>query len=80
MLAIVGELLSWSVDAGFVPALPLYHGDIELDSVGVSTKNHFAIFHGWRTYLQDKSTCARTSTENVGGLIREGERICGTVR
>jgi len=38
-LAIVGEFLSWSVDAGFVLALPLHHGDLELDSVGVSAKN-----------------------------------------
>ena len=31
-------------------------------------------------YLRDKNTCARTSTENVGGLMREGGRICGTLR
>jgi len=43
MLAIVSEFLSWSVDAGFVLALPLHHGDLELDSVGVSTKDRFAI-------------------------------------
>jgi len=35
-VAIVGEFLSCSVDAGFVLALPLYHGDLELDSVGVA--------------------------------------------
>ena len=29
----------WSVDAGFVLVLPLHHGDLELDSVGVSTKD-----------------------------------------
>ena len=40
-LAIVGEFLSCSVDAGFVLGLPLHHGD--LDSVGVSTKDHVAI-------------------------------------
>ena len=46
--AIVGEFLSWSVDAGFILALPLHHGDLELDSVGVSTKDHVAILaeHG----------------------------------
>ena len=27
---------------------------------------------GGGAYLQDKNTCARTSTENVGGLICEG--------
>jgi len=26
------------MDAGFVFVLPLHHGDLELDSVGVSTK------------------------------------------
>jgi len=31
------------VDAGFILVLPLHHGDLELDSVGVSTKNHVAI-------------------------------------
>ena len=31
-------------------------------------------------YLRDKNTCARTLTENVGELIREGGRICGTLR
>ena len=59
MLAIVGKFLSWSVDAGFVLALPLHHGDLELDSVGVSTKDRGA-------YLRERNTCARTSTENVG--------------
>ena len=46
-LAIVGEFLSWSVDAGFVLALPLHHGDLELDSVGVLTKDHVAILIAW---------------------------------
>ena len=36
MLVIVSESLSCSVDAGFVLALPLYHRDLELDSVGVA--------------------------------------------
>ena len=36
MLVIVGEFLSCSMDAGFVLALPLHHGDLELDSVGVA--------------------------------------------
>jgi len=35
-LAIVGEFLSCSVDAGFVLVLPLHHRDLELDSVGVA--------------------------------------------
>ena len=40
---IVGKFLSCSMDAGFVLALPLHHGDFELDSVGVSTKDHVAV-------------------------------------
>ena len=43
-LAIVGKFLIWSVDAGFVLALPLHHGDLELDSEGVSMK---AILVAW---------------------------------
>ena len=35
-LAIVGEFLNCSVDAGFVLVLPLHHRDLELDSVGVA--------------------------------------------
>ena len=59
-LAIIGEFLSWSVDAGFILVLPLHHRDLELDSVGVSMKDRGA-------YLRERNTCARTSTENVGG-------------
>ena len=44
-LAIVGEFLSCSVDTGFILALPLHHGD--LDSVGVSMKDHVAVFVAW---------------------------------
>ena len=47
MDTIIGEFLSWSVDAGFVVAFPLHHGDLELDSVGVSTKDHVAILVTW---------------------------------
>jgi len=42
MLAIVGEFPSYSVDAGFILALPLHQGD--LDSVGISMKDHVAIW------------------------------------
>ena len=41
-VVIVGEFPSYSVDAGFVLALPLHHGD--LDSVGISMKDHVAIW------------------------------------
>ena len=44
MLAIVSKFLSWSVNAGFVLPLPLHHGGLELDSVGVLTK---AILVAW---------------------------------
>ena len=43
MLAIDGEFLSCSVDAGFVLALPLHHRDLELDSIGVLTKSYLKI-------------------------------------
>jgi len=52
--ALHGFVLSMScsidttVDAGFVLALPLHHRDLELDSVGVLTKDHVATFVlGW---------------------------------
>ena len=32
------EMFSGSVDAGFVLALPFYHGDLEPDCIGVSTR------------------------------------------
>jgi len=71
MLAIHGEFLSCSVDTGFILAFPLHHGDLELDSVGVSTKDHVAIFgsmaiYGWGAYVRDENTYARTLAENVG--------------
>ena len=51
------------MDASFILVLPLHHGDLELDSIGVSTKNHVAICHGWGA----KNACASISTENLGG-------------
>ena len=80
MRSIVGEFLSWSVDVGFLLVLPLHHGDLELDSVRVSTKSYVAICHGgWGGYLRDKNTCARTSIENVGrgGLYVKGGVYAG---
>ena len=57
-LAIIGKFLSCSVDADF------HHGDLDLDSVGVSMKDDVAILVAWPqlggAYLQDKNTCART--------------------
>jgi len=57
MLAIDSEFLSCSVDVGFVLALPLHHGDLELDSVGVLTKSYLKIIF--------------VSMAMVGGPIRE---------
>ena len=61
-LAIVGKFLRCSVDAGFVLALPLHHGDLELDSVGV------AILVAW-PWLGGNSTSALAvvSSPAVGG-------------
>jgi len=42
-LAIDGKFLSCSVNAGFILALPLHHGDLELDSVGVSMKSYLKL-------------------------------------
>ena len=44
---IVGGFLNRSVDTGFVLALPFHHGDLELDSVRLSTKDHVAILVAW---------------------------------
>jgi len=84
MLAINGEILSCSVDAGFVLALPLHHGDLELDSVGVLAKSYLKILlllwyhgHGLGAYLRGENSCARTTCR---GLICEGGHICGTLR
>ena len=43
MLVIDGEFLRCSVGIGFILALPPHHGDLELDSVGVSTKSYLKI-------------------------------------
>ena len=76
-LVIVGELLSWSVDAGFVRALllPWRHWTWQCRSFN---EKSFAMVGG--AYLRDKSTCARTSTGNVGGAYMRRGRICGTLR
>ena len=35
------------MDTGFVLALPFHRGDLELDRVGLSTKDHAAILVAW---------------------------------
>ena len=59
------------MDAGFVLALPFHHGDLEPDCVEVSTRG---------AYARDKNTSARLCAKNARGLMREGGRICGTLR
>ena len=52
------DLLSSSVDAGFVLALPFYHGDFEPDCVGVPTGG---LMRGI------KNTSARLCAKNAEG-------------
>ena len=54
--------LSGSVDAGFILALPVHHGDLEPDCVGVSTRKG----GGW-AYVRDENTSVRLCTKNAGG-------------
>jgi len=50
------------VDTGFILASPLHHRDLELDSVGVSTKSYLKIMLlfgsmaicGWKAYSKIK--------------------------
>ena len=59
------EMLSSSVDAGFVLALQFHHGDLEPDCVGVSTR-------GGEAYARDKNTSARLCAKNAGGAYVQG--------
>ena len=65
--------LSGSVDAGFVLALPFHHGDLEPDCVEVSTRG--GLMRGMKIPLHDFALKMQG-----GGLMREGGRICGTLR
>ena len=71
-LAIDREMFSGSVDAGFVLALPLHHGGVEPDSVGVSTEGG--------AYVRDKIPLQDFALKMQGRLMRERGRICGTLR
>ena len=51
-------MFSGSVDAGFVLALLLHHGDLEPDCVGASTRG---------AYVRDENTSARLCAKNAGG-------------
>ena len=66
------EMLSGSVDACFVLALPFQPGDFEPDCVSFD--------EGGGAYVQDKNTSARLCAKNAGGAYAQGERICGTLR
>ena len=72
-LAIVGEFLNCSVDAGFVLALPLHHRDLELDSVGV------AILVAWLWlgrgggeggYFRDQNTDRRVCRQLTNAFVK----------
>ena len=74
-VAIITEFLSWSVDAGFILALPFHHGDFELDGVGVSMKDHVAILVAW-PWLEGPICEIKCR----GGYTRRGGHICGMLR
>ena len=44
-------MFSGSVDAGFIPALPFHHRELEADYVGV--------LMGWGAYVWDENTFMR---------------------
>ena len=60
------------MDAGFVLALPFHHGDLEPDCVEVSMRG--GLMRGIKIPLYD------FALKMQGGLMREGGRICGTLR
>ena len=63
------------MDAGFVLALPFHHGDLEPDCVEVSTRGGGGgLMRGIKIPLHD------FALKMQGGLMREGGRICGTLR
>ena len=64
--------LSGSVDAGFVPALPFHHGYLEPDFV--ERRGGGGLKRGIKIPLHD------FALKMQGGLMREGGRICGTLR
>ena len=59
------------MDVGFVLALPFHHGDLEPDCVEVSTRG---LMRGIKIPLHD------FALKMQGGLMREGGRICETLR
>ena len=67
-------MFSCSVYAVFILALPLHHGDLEPDYVGVSTGG--GLLCGIKIPLQD------FALKMQGSLMREGGGgcICGTLR
>ena len=63
------------MDAGFFLALPFHHGDLEPDCVEVSTRGG-GLMRGIKIPLHDFAL----KMQGGGGLMREGGRICGTLR
>ena len=88
IFAIDGEFLSCSVNTGFFSciATPPWTWqctwcrsfDKELPEDHVVIFDRITI-NGWGAYVRNKNICERTSAENVGGLIRGGRCICGTL-
>ena len=60
------------MDAGFVPALPFHHGYLEPDCV----ERKGGLMRGIKIPLHDFAL----KMQGGGGLMREGRRICGTLR
>ena len=58
------------MDAGFVPALPFHHGYLEPDCV----ERRGGLMRGIKIPLHD------FALKMQGGVMREGGRICGTLR
>ena len=61
------------MDAGFVPALPFHHGYLEPDCVE-RRGGGGGLMRGIKIPLHD------FALKMQGGLMREGGRICGTLR
>ena len=61
VLAIVREMLSGSVDAGFILVLPFHHGDLEPDST-IYGRSFDEGAYAW-----DKNISARLCAKNARG-------------
>ena len=60
------EMFSASVDAGFVFALPFYHGDLEPDCAEVSTRGASP------SVEREEERCSRSASDRLMSFIVEG--------